>query len=488
MEAFEKTTIGLYRWLDERLGIGPVLKATALHQVPKSVNWWYVFGSAVLTCFIFQIVTGIFLIFTYVPTPQSAYSSLVYLTDHQFAGNLVRGLHFWGASAMIGLIFIHMSAHFLTGSYKYPRELQWLTGGVLLILTIVMAFTGQLLRWNQDAYWAIVVGAQQAARTPFLGVPIAQLILGGKAVGGTTLSNIYAVHIWLVPGALLTFVLIHVYLVIYKGISEWPVPGRPVDPKTYWGEYQQILHEDGEPFFPRAMFKDAVMATLVILFIGILAVVFGAQALGPQANPAIPANPKPDWYLEWYFGVLALIGVSPGGPAITPYIIILFPAICFAIVFLIPLANKGERHPFRRPWAIATVLLAGVVFTVLTIVAYQEQWKPLLTPTFGTVPLPRVYYANLSAEQQLGAQNFGAYACTACHMINSVGGTRGPDLTTVGNRLSVSQLTWRINTGGGGMPAYGSILSPKDLNSIVAFLETQRGGAPAQAASSGGTP
>jgi ubiquinol-cytochrome c reductase cytochrome b subunit len=486
MEAFERAGLGVYRWLDERLGIGPVLKATALHQVPKSVNWMYVFGSAVLTCFAFQVVTGIFLIFSYVPTPQSAYASLVYITNHQFAGNIIRGLHFWGASAMIGLVFIHMSAHFLTGSYKYPRELHWLTGAVLLILTIVMAFTGQLLRWNQDAYWAIVVGAQQAARTPILGVPIAQLILGGKAVGGTTLSNIYAVHVWLVPGGLMTFIGIHLYLVIYKGISEWPVPGKPVDPKTYWAEYQQILHEDGEPFFPRAMFKDAVMATLVIIFIGVLAVVYGAQALGPQANPAIPANPRPDWYLIWYFGVLALIGVSPGGAAVTPYIIILFPAVCFAIVFLIPLANKGERHPFRRPWAIATVALAATVFTVLTVVAYREDWKPELTPSFQTVRLPKVDYATLTAQQQTGAKDFGAYACTACHTINGVGGRRGPDLTAVANRLSQGEFIWRINNGGGGMPAYGTILKPSQLNAIVAFLQTRHGSAPAQAAGSGG--
>jgi ubiquinol-cytochrome c reductase cytochrome b subunit len=143
-----------YRWLDERLGLTGINRATVLHYVPKSVNWWYVFGAAVLTAFTMQLVTGIFLAFTYVPSPDHAYSSLDYISHHQFAGNLLRGLHYWGASAMVLLIFIHMSAHFLTGSYKYPRELQWLTGAVLLILTLLMAFTGQLLRWNQDAYWA----------------------------------------------------------------------------------------------------------------------------------------------------------------------------------------------------------------------------------------------------------------------------------------------------------------------------------------------
>jgi ubiquinol-cytochrome c reductase cytochrome b subunit len=378
-----------------------------------------------------------------------------------------------------------MSAHFLTGSYKYPRELHWLTGAVMLILTITMAFTGQLLRWNQDAYWAIVVGAQQAARTPFLGTALAQLLLAGPSVGGNTLTHIYAIHIWLVPGGLFTFIGIHLYLVIYKGISEWPVAGRPVDPRTYWAEYKEILHTDGEPFFPRAMFKDAVFATALILIIGILAVTLGAQDLGPQANGTIPANPKPDWYLIWYFGVLALIGVSPAGAAVTPYVIILFPAIAFGIVFLIPLANKGERHFKRRPWAVATVFIAAFATLVLTLVAYQENWKPLLSDTFGTVSLPPKYYASLPASAQRGAKLFGNYACTSCHTIGNVGGHRGPDLSDVGDRLTFGQLTWRIANGGGGMPAEGNILKPSQVNDIIAFLETRKNG-PAQAASGSG--
>src|SRR5947209_11825448 len=138
-----------YRWLDDRLGINGILKATRLHAVPKSVNWWYVFGSAVLTAFMIQAVTGIFLAFTYIPSPDHAYASLDYISHHQFAGNILRGIHYWGASAMVMLIFVHMTAHFLTGSYKYPRELHWWTRSVLLILTIFLALTVQLLRWNQ---------------------------------------------------------------------------------------------------------------------------------------------------------------------------------------------------------------------------------------------------------------------------------------------------------------------------------------------------
>ena len=321
----------------------------ALHAVPRSVNWWYVFGSAVLTAFMVQVVTGIFLALTYVPSPDHAYQSLDFISHHQFAGNILRGIHYWGASAMVMLIFVHMTSHFLTGSYKYPRELQWITGSVLLILTLAMAFTGQFLRWNQDAYWAIVVGAEQAARTPFVGNWVAQLLTAGPTVNGQTLTRIYAIHMLLVPGGIITFITVHIYLVIYKGISEWPVPGKPVDPKTYWAEYQEILHDDGEPFFPVGVWRDAAMSALLLIVIIVLAITIGGQALGPKADPTTPANPKPDWYLIWYFAILATVP-----PASTPYVIILAPAVGFGLLFLFPLANKGERHYSRRPWAVAT--------------------------------------------------------------------------------------------------------------------------------------
>src|SRR5437588_199868 len=296
MNSLARFGMGTYKWLDERLGIGMIFRATALHPVPRSVNWWYVFGSATLIAFIFQIVTGMFLAFVYIPSPDHAYESLQWITYHQTLGNVIRGIHYWGASAMVLLIFIHLAAHFLTGSYKYPRELQWLSGVILLLCTLGMAFTGQLLRWNQDAYWAIVVGAEQAARTPIIGQWVAQLLTAGPEVNGQTLTRMYAIHMLLLPGGIITFVTVHIYLVIYKGISEWPVPGKPVDPKTYWADYQEILHTDGEPFFPVAIWKDAFMSLIVILTIGALAI-HGATSLGVPANPTTPANPAPDWYL-----------------------------------------------------------------------------------------------------------------------------------------------------------------------------------------------
>ncbi len=478
-----------YKWLDERLGITMIFKATALHPIPRSVNWWYVFGSAVLTAFMVQVVTGIFLAMTYVPSPDHAYDSLNYISHHQLLGNVLRGIHYWGASAMVMLIFIHMTAHFLTGSYKYPRELQWLTGSVLLILTLAMAFTGQLLRWNQDAYWAIVVGAEQAARTPIIGAWVEQLLNAGPNVNGQTLTRVYAIHIWLVPAGIITFVTVHIYLVIYKGISEWPVPGKPVNPQTYWAEYQEILHNDGEPFFPSGVWKDAVMSAALLIVIIALAVFLGAQDLGAKADPTAPGNPKPDWYLIWYFAILALIGVTPMGAAVTPYVIILAPAIGFGVLFLFPLANKGERHYARRPWAIATVLLAASSTLVLIFLGYQEPWKPQLGPNGDQVPsIAAKDLRGLSGPRLEGAHLMHNMACLACHQLNGVGGLRGPDLSSVGDQLTEGEFIYRIARGGGGMPSYGNVLTPTQVRDLVDYLESRTANAPAQAARSGSSP
>src|SRR5947209_219396 len=462
--------LNVYKWFDERLNITGIWRATALHPVPRSTNWWYVFGSAVLTCFVIQLVTGIFLAFSYVPSPDHAYQSLFYITHDQLFGNILRGIHYWGASAMVMLIFIHMTAHFLTGSYKYPRELQWWTGVLLLFLTIGMAFTGQLLRWNQDAYWAIVVGAEQTARAPIIGGLAAQLLTMGPHVNGRTLAAVYATHMLLLPGGIISLVSVHLYLVIYKGVSEWPVPGRPVDPKTYWAEYQEILHTDGEPFFPVGIFRDAVMSLIVIVTIGALAIFIGAATLGLPVNPYAAESPRPDWYLIWYFAVLALIP-----PKSTDFVIIFFPLVAFLVLMAFPLANKGERHFARRPWAVIVVFLAAFTTAVLGYLGYQEPWKPDFNPISGFVPSVQAKdYAGLTVTQKRGAKLFHNYLCISCHTIDGVGGQRGPNLTYVGDRLSYSEMVTRITYGGTNMPQFGTKMSNADLNAVVQFLLTRK--------------
>jgi ubiquinol-cytochrome c reductase cytochrome b subunit len=471
MEKLLGAGLGVYNWVDDRLGVGMIWNATMGHKVPRSVNWWYVFGSSALFAFIFQIITGIFLAFVYIPSPDHAYESLYWITHKEILGNVIRGIHYWGASAMVLIVFIHMTAHYLTGSYKFPREMQWVSGSLLLICTILMAFTGQLLRWNQDAYWAVVVGAEQAARTPFIGGWVMQLLTAGPVVGGATLTRFYAIHVFLVPGAMLGLIGMHLYLVIYKGISEWPVPGEPVDPKTYWANYQRILHEDGEPFFPVATSRDAFMGLLAGVIVVALAIFVGAAALGHKADPTMPANPRPDWYLIWYFALLALIP-----PSSEDYFIILFPALAFGVLFLIPFANKGERHYARRPWAIAVVAFASVITAVLMFEGYASPWSPVfLGKNNDVIPsVPQSAMKGLTAQQRMGAHLLHTEGCMACHMINNVGGQRGPNLTYIADRSTYNELVTRIMNGGGGMPAYGNTLSPKHAAAIVAFLQTLR--------------
>jgi ubiquinol-cytochrome c reductase cytochrome b subunit len=476
-----------YTFLDERLGVGMIWRATMGHPVPRSVNWWYVFGSATLFAFVFQVITGVFLAFVYIPSPDHAYQSLYWITHKELLGNVIRGIHYWGASAMVLLVFIHMTAHYLTGSYKYPREMQWLSGAILLMSTIIMAFTGQLLRWNQDAYWAVVVGAEQGARTPFIGPLVAQLLTAGPIVGGNTLTRFYAIHVFLVPGLMMGLIGMHLYLVVYKGISEWPVPGEPVNPSTYWANYQRILHEDGEPFFPVATAKDAFMGFLCGAVVVILALTVGAATLGHPANPLQPANPRPDWYLIWYFALLALIP-----PASENFFILLFPLVGFLIVLLMPLANKGERHPARRPWAIAVVIFAASATAILVWEGYRSPWSPVFQGANANVvpSVPVQATRGLTSQQMAGAKLMHTEGCMACHNVDGVGGLRGPDLSKIADRVSYAQLVTRIMNGGGGMPAYGNTMSPKQANQIVSFLSTlkTRTQSPRQAAGPGSGP
>ena len=208
-------------WLDERVGWRRVWEAIFLRKVPK-VNWLYALGSATLFVAINQVVTGILLTIYYVPTPDHAYDSVQYITTQVSAGWLIRGLHHWGASAMVVLVGLHMLRVILHGAYKYPREVTWLTGVVLLLVTIGFGFTGYLLPWDQKAYWATTVGTRIAGTTPGIGDALVRIIRGGEELTAVTLARFFGVHVWVLPAVLLTLIAIHLYLVIHIGISAVP--------------------------------------------------------------------------------------------------------------------------------------------------------------------------------------------------------------------------------------------------------------------------
>jgi quinol-cytochrome oxidoreductase complex cytochrome b subunit len=208
-------------WFDERLAWRQVWQAIFLRKIPK-VNWLYTLGSASLFLAVNQIVTGILLTIYYVPTPDHAYDSVQYITTQVPAGWLIRGLHHWGASAMVVVVGLHMVRVILYGAYKFPREVTWFTGVVLLLVTIGFGFTGYLLPWDQKAYWATTVGTRIAGTPPLIGDSILRIVRGGEELTAITLARFFGVHIWVLPTVLLLLTALHLYLVIRIGISAVP--------------------------------------------------------------------------------------------------------------------------------------------------------------------------------------------------------------------------------------------------------------------------
>jgi ubiquinol-cytochrome c reductase cytochrome b subunit/menaquinol-cytochrome c reductase cytochrome b subunit len=222
-EALKEAGITVVDWVDERTSLSGATRWILFRKVPKGTNWFYTLGSATLFAFLSQAVTGVFLAMFYRPDPTGgAYESIRHITNQVFLGQFVRGMHLWGASVMVVLVFVHMGRTFLFGAYKYPRELNWVIGVVLLILTLVMALTGYLLPFDQRAYWATVVANNITATGPLIGPYLGDFLRAGPEFGATTLSRFYAIHMLLVPGLIVALIGAHLYLVTKLGTTAPP--------------------------------------------------------------------------------------------------------------------------------------------------------------------------------------------------------------------------------------------------------------------------
>ncbi len=462
-----RVLIAAWTWIDDRLGIGDLIGPSMKHLVPRDAGWWYVFGSATMVAFIVQVATGVALAFSYISSASQAYETLVFITNNAPFGSFLRGLHYFGASAMVLMVGAHMAQTFLFGAYKYPREMNWTTGVLLLAFTLVMGFTGQLLRWDQNAAWSVVVAAEQAGRVPLIGDWLARFILGGNTIGGATLSRFFAIHVFLVPALIFIFVAVHLRLVLRHGISEPPTAGKPVNPKTYRKEYAELMAKTGHPFWPDGAWRDFIFGTGLIVVIVLLALLVGPPALDTPPDPSIlKAAPRPDWYLLWYFAVLALIP-----PRLEGYVMILAPAVIGILLLIVPiLNNRGERAPSRRPWSIAVVLLSVITIGSLWIAGAKSPWSPNFEPE----PLTPEIIGATNGPVFHGAQLFQAKACLNCHLIQGHGGRRGPELTYIADLLTKDNMTIRIVNGGVNMPAFGATLKPGEIEDLVAFLESRK--------------
>ena len=212
----------LVGWVDERMGATSFLTAMLMRKVPKGTNWFYTLGSATMFAFVVQALTGVFLAMYYTPSPVEA---------DVFLGEFVRGMHKWGASVMVILVYVHMGRTFFFGAYKYPRELNWVIGVVLLILTMTMGFTGYLLPFDQRSYWATIVGVNINGTGPIVGPYLSDFLRAGPEFGATTLSRFYAIHMLLVPGAIIAMIGAHLYLVVKLGTTAPPWLRADTKPK-----------------------------------------------------------------------------------------------------------------------------------------------------------------------------------------------------------------------------------------------------------------
>ena len=456
-------------WLDQRLQIGGAIRETMGHRVPReSASWFYVFGSGALTILGLQVVTGMLLALIYVPSAGEAWNSLQTLNHSIALGWFIRALHGWGSNFMIAVVLIHMVEVFLFGAYKFPRELTWIVGVFLLLMTLGMAFTGQVLRFDQDAYWGLGIGASITSRVPIIGPWAVKLLLGGPIIAGATLSRFFALHVFVIPGLLLTFVGLHLLMVLKLGINEWPMPGRIVRRATYLQEYQELTSKHGEPFVPYAVWKDLLFAAFILLSIAVCAVYFGPFGPGGQPDPTIiQTSPKPDFFFLWLYALLSFLPPSAETP-----ILLIGPAIGIIVLLALPfVAGEGEKSWRRRPIAVLSILLIAVALGTLTHLGEYTPWSPLMN-AWSSEPIPPQYLQGLTSLERQGALVFQAKQCHNCHSLDEKGGQRGPALDRVALRLTGDQLVRQVIQGGGNMPAYGKNLSPAETYALVAFLQT----------------
>lgn len=392
----------LLDFLESRAGLTTEWRRFADEPVPRRGAWLYTLGSAALVAFVVQLVTGVVLAMYYAPTPDHAHESVRAIQTALPGGALVRGLHHWGASAMVVVAVLHLLRTFWSGSYKRPRELNWLVGVALLLLILGFGFTGYLLPWDQKAYWATVVGTKAPAGAPLVGPLAGKLMAGGETVGAYTLTRFYTIHVVLLP--LLTLGLIGAHLALLRKHSH-SGPTSPPDPR--------------EPFFPYQLARDAVAG---LLLVGAL-VVLASASPAPLERLADPSDtsyvPRPEWYFLPLFQLLKYFKgpLEPIGTAVLPGLVVLLLA---ALPWL-------DRATTRRPSARKGILLggSGVAAGVLVLLALGAADAPAkrpsaLDPSAEAPPDPALLHGEVA---------YGERGCATCHGPRGEGVASSPEGT-----------------------------------------------------------
>lgn len=337
------------QFLNDRLPLGEVM-AHLRKPLPKHINLLFSLGSLAMFLLLLQAATGAFLALSYSPSPDHAHNAVKYISEEVPFGNFVRGLHHWGASAMVIIVFLHILRVVLYGSYKAPRELTWVVGVLLLLVTLGFGFTGYLLPWDEKAYWATVVGIEISSTAPVLGDVVAKVMRGGTEVGAVTLSRFYALHtIWL-PWLAFGLVGLHLFLVRFYGSSGTP-ENTPEDMKT------------GKPFYPDQVFED-VVGMLILFVVLACAALFAPVPLEDVADPTnADYDPRPEWYFLFLFQLLKYFQ----GPfeILGTFVI---PTVGMLLLLFLPFLDRSERKVlWKRPIAMTVTSVCVVAIVGLTI-------------------------------------------------------------------------------------------------------------------------
>lgn len=522
----------LLDWLDDRTGFRAGRSHLLDEPLPPGVGWWFITGSILMFLLAVQLVTGVVLTMYYVPAPEHAYDSVRFIDDRLPLGGTVRALHFFGASFIVVAAVLHMLRVVVLGSYKKPREVTWMTGVVLLLLILGFALTGYLLPWDQKAYWATTVTINIARSTPLFGEQVAGLLRGGSELGALTLLRWYTAHVFLLPAALIGFVVAHVYLMRRHGIS------GPIEPRA----------GDARPFFPYHALKDTIaMAAVFALLITFALTV--RVPLDPIADPSDATYiPRPEWY---FLSLFQMLKYFPG--PLEPVATIVIPGLVVGGLLLLPFLDRsGKRRWCGGPVVATAFLVLGAGVVALTYLGLEDSpahrdpsdWSPLALAgrTFvddarctschrtggagnplaetrlrrdpewllahiadpeviapgsrkppaggmresqarsilsymqkiragGTAPEP-------SGETRLAVLTYGAW-CASCHVIDGEGVKQGPDLTRAGEKRDVKWLHEWISDPAevdplADMPAFNDRLTPEALNAIASYLAARK--------------
>ncbi len=403
---------GFKRFLSHRLGWDLYLKPFLFKKLPTSLSWSATLGSLCALVFVLQAVTGMLLAMYYNPSPDLAYESINFIMDDVAMGSILRGIHHWGASTMVVLVFVHMMSVFFAGSYKAPRELTWTVGVFLFLFTLGLGFTGYLLPWDQKAFWATVVSSNIPRDIPLIGDFITRIMLGGDSISGLTLTRFYSLHMLVLPSLLLVFVLFHFYLIRIHGMDEHPIS-------------TEVDNELEEParvyrFFPEHLFRGAIAFTVV--FGVILILTFFVQVpledkVGTMDDAYLP---RPDWYFMWLFQLLTFFS---GSSEVIGSLVI--PLGGVLALFMLPWISKNDHRGLAdRPLATALgcVSIIGIIYLTLMGFAGAKPYGEI-------IPIPD---RTLNPSETVGLSVFVDRDCAYCHNIAGQGGRLvGPDLSNM---------------------------------------------------------